>query len=383
MPPVPALLISPVTLRGLRLRNRIVISPMCQYSATPDGLATDWHLVQYGRFAVGGAGLVFVEATCVTPDGRGTPGDLGLWDDRQIAPLARITAFLRANGAASAIQLAHAGRKGATRRPWHGGTPLDGADAAERGETPWPLVAPSALAMAEGWPVPAALSVAELSQLTDAYVAAARRALAAGFDVLELHAAHGYLIHEFLSPLSNTRNDAWGGDRAGRMRLPLEIAQALRAVWPADRPLFVRVSAVDHVEDGITLEDTVAFARALAQVGVDVVDCSSGGILGGATAARVPRGPGFQVPYAAAVRHEAGIATMAVGLITEPAQAEAILQAGQADLIAIGREALENPNWPLHARRALGVPGFDCWPDQHGWWLERRAASLKTSEGGA
>lgn len=374
---MPALLTSPVTLRGLTLRNRIVISPMCQYSATPDGYPTDWHLVQYGRFAVGGAGLVFVEATCVTPEGRGTPGDLGLWEDGQIAPLARIVDFLHTQGAAAAIQLGHAGRKGATRRPWHGGTPLDETDLAERSEARWPVVGPSALAMAEGWPMPGELSLEDIAQLKKDYADAARRALAAGFDVVELHAAHGYLIHEFLSPLANARTDGYGGDRSGRMRLPLEIAQILRQIWPEDRPVFVRVSAVDHVDEGLQIEDTVAFARALKEVGVDVVDCSSGGIVGGATAGRVPRGPGFQVPFAEAVRCEAGIASMAVGLITTPEQAEDILQEGRADLIAIGREALENPNWPLHARRVLGEDDFAPWPEQHGWWLERRAASLR------
>ena len=370
------LLTSPVALRGLTLRNRIVISPMCQYSATPDGCPTDWHLVQYGRFAVGGAGLVFVEATCVTPGGRGTPGDLGLWEDGHIAPLARIVEFLHGQGAAAGIQLGHAGRKGATRRPWHGSTPLDGADLTERAEVGWPLVAPSALPMAEGWPMPQELSLADIDQLKAEYAAAARRALAAGFDVVELHAAHGYLIHEFLSPISNTRTDAYGGDHAGRMRLPLEIAAILREIWPDDRPVFVRVSAVDHMDEGIQLEDTVAFARALQAVGVDVVDCSSGGISGGATVARIPRGPGFQVPFAHAVR-QAGMASMAVGLITTPELAETILQDGRADLIAIGREALEDPNWPLHARRALGDDSFDHWPEQHGWWLERRVASLR------
>lgn len=374
-----ALLTAPIQLRGLTLRNRIVISPMCQYSATAEGYPTDWHLVQYGRFAVGGAGLVFVEATCVTPEGRGTPGDLGLWEDGQIAPLARIVDFLHAQGAAAAIQLGHAGRKGATRRPWHGGTPLDSTDIAERGEKQWPVAGPSPLAMSDGWQVPAALSLDDIAQLKNDYTDAARRALAAGFDVVELHAAHGYLIHEFLSPLANVRTDKYGGDRAGRMRLPLEIAQGLRQVWPQDRPVFVRVSAVDHVDEGLQIEDTIAFARALKAVGVDVVDCSSGGIVGGATAGRVPRGPGFQVPYAEAVRREAGIASMAVGMITTPEQAESILQEGRADLIAIGREALENPNWPLHARRVLDGADFGPWPEQHGWWLERRAASLRTS----
>ncbi|MDO9527410.1 MAG: NADH:flavin oxidoreductase/NADH oxidase [Gemmobacter sp.] len=369
------LLTTPFSLRGLSLRNRIVISPMCQYSAQ-DGYANDWHVVQYGRFAVGGAGLVFVEATCVTPDGRGTLGDLGLWDDAHVAPLARICAFIHDQGAAAGIQLAHAGRKGATQRPFDGGVPLT-AEPDDRGERTWPVLAPSALAMADGWQTPVGMTLEDIASVKASYADAARRALAAGFDVIELHAAHGYLIHEFLSPLSNLRTDAYGGDAQGRMRFPLEVAKCLRDIWPDDRPVFVRVSAVDHVDGGVEIDDTIAFSKALKSVGVDVVDCSSGGILGAATVGRAPRGPGFQVPYAEAVRNQADIATMAVGLITSPEQAEAILQAGQADLIAIGREALENPNWPLHARRTFGDDGFSQWPPQHGWWLERRAALMK------
>lgn len=373
---MPHLLTSPIALRGLTLRNRIVISPMCQYSAT-EGRANDWHMVQYGRFAVGGAGLVIVEATGVTAQGRGTHGDLGLWDDAQVAPLARICDFVKAQGAGIGLQLVHAGRKAAAQRPFHGGAPLPVTGVDARGETAWPTLAPSPVAIAEGWQVPGEMTLADLDAVRVAFADAARRAVAAGFDVLELHAAHGYLLHEFLSPLSNLRTDAYGGDAAGRMRFPLEVVSAVRAVWPEDRPLFVRVSAVDHIDGGLELADTVGFAHALKAAGVDVVDCSSGGILGAATAGRVPRGPGFQVPYAQAVRDEAGIATMAVGLITDPAQAEAILAAGQADLIAIGREALDNPNWPLHAHRVLEGDGFAHWPPQHGWWLERRAALLR------
>ena len=370
------LLTSPFALRGLALRNRMVISPMCQYSAI-EGRAEDWHMVQYGRFAVGGAGLIFVEATAVTRDGRGTPGDLGLWDDAQVAPLARIVDFVHSQGAAIGIQLVHAGRKGSMQRPFHGGKPLSDADVATRGEAPWPVLAPSALAMGPGLPVPVEMTPADLAAVAAGFVDAARRAAAAGFDALELHAAHGYLLHEFLSPLSNQRTDAYGGDAAGRMRFLLEVAAAVRAVWPEDRPLFVRVSAVDHVAGGLELDDTVVLARALKAVGVDVVDCSSGGILGAATTGLAPRGPGFQVPYAQAVREGAGIPTMAVGLITGAEQAEAILQSGAADLIAIGREALENPNWPLHARRTLEGEDYAPWPPQHGWWLARRAALLR------
>ncbi len=371
------LLFRPLSLRGVPLRNRIVISPMCQYSAV-DGLASDWHLVHLGRFALGGAGTVFVEATAVHPRGRITHGDLGLWSDSQIPPLRRIARFLAEHGAVPAIQLAHAGRKASMQRPWHGNGPIDGTDRA-RGEDAWPVVAPSALPMDEGWLVPHELSPAEMAALREAWRQAAVRALESGFEIVELHAAHGYLLHEFLSPLSNRRTDAYGGDRAGRMRFPLEVAETLRAVWPQDRPVFVRVSAVDGIEGGWTLEDTVAFARELKARGVDLVDCSSGGLAGSATAARVPRGPGFQVPFAERIRREAELMTMAVGLIVEPQQAENILKKGQADLVAIGREALFDPNWPAHAELALGASRdpFASWPVQHGWWLERRERALR------
>ena len=371
-----ATLLEPIALRGLRLRNRIVISPMCQYSAE-EGVANDWHLVQYGRFAVGGAGLVFVEATAVLPEGRITHGDLGIWSEEQVAPLARIAAFVKAQGAAAGIQIGHAGRKASMQRPWYGNGPLNAEDVA-RGDKPWAIVAPSALPLDEGWLVPEALSEDGIARVRDGFLAAAERSLRAGFDVIEIHMAHGYLLHEFLSPLTNRRNDGWGGDRAGRMRLPLEIARGVRRIWPEDRPVFVRISAVDGAEGGLTVEDSVAFAAALKAEGVDVVDCSSGGLTGSATAAKgPPRDYGFQVPFAERVRREAGIATMAVGLIVDPRQAEAILQEGRADLIAIGRQALENPNWTQHAAAVLaGGMRFDEWPKQHGWWLDLRAKLL-------
>jgi 2,4-dienoyl-CoA reductase-like NADH-dependent reductase (Old Yellow Enzyme family) len=371
-------LFTPLALRGATLKNRIVISPMCQYSAV-DGHANDWHLVHLGRFALGGAGMVFTEATAVEARGRITHGDLGLWEDGQIAGLSRVADFLRAHGAVPAIQLAHAGRKASMQRPWHGNGPLDERDRA-RGDLPWEIVAPSALPLDEGWLVPHELSLAEIAALQDAWRRAARRALAAGFDVLEMHSAHGYLGHEFLSPLSNRRGDRYGGDLAGRMRFTLETAAAVREIWPQDKPLFVRVSSVDGLEGGWTIEDTVVLARELAARGVDVVDCSSGGLAGSATAARVKRGPGFQVPFAERVRREAGVKTMAVGQILEAQQAEAILEADQADLIAIGREALYDPSWALHAEAALGLQGeFESWPVQSGWWLERRRRSMMRS----
>jgi 2,4-dienoyl-CoA reductase-like NADH-dependent reductase (Old Yellow Enzyme family) len=374
---VDPLLFTPLTLREVALRNRVVISPMCQYSAV-DGIANDWHFAHLARFALGGAGLVFVEATAVHRDGRITHGDLGLWSDAQIPPLQRIAAFLKAQGAVPAIQLAHAGRKASMQRPWHGNGPIDDSDRA-RGEDVWRIVAPSALAMDEGWLVPAELDRAEMAMLREHWRSAALRALAAGFEVIEVHGAHGYLLNAFLSPLANRRNDAYGGDREGRMRFPLEIAETVRAAWPKEKPVFFRVSAVDGVEGGWTLEDTLALARALAARGIDVIDCSSGGIAGSATAARIPRAPGFQVPFAERVRRETGMKTMAVGLIIEPHQAESVLENGQADLVAIGREALYDPNWPLHAERALRgeAAGFADWPVQAGWWLERRERGLR------
>ena len=375
-------LFTPIALRDVTARNRVIISPMCQYSAD-DGLANDWHLVHLGKFAQGGAGIVMTEAVAVVGEGRITHGDLGLWHDGQVAPLQRIANFLRANGAVPAIQLAHAGRKASMQRPWYGNAALTAEDVA-RGDRPWPIVAPSAIAMDEGWLVPRALDRDELAALRDSFAVAARRALAAGFDIVELHCAHGYLLHEFLSPLSNRRDDGYGGDRAGRMRFPLEVIEAVRAAWPAGRPLFVRVSAVDGIDGGIAIEDTIAFAREAKARGVDLIDCSSGGLMGSATAARLPRGYGFQVPFAAAVRAQAGIATMAVGLILHPRQAEDIVVKGEADIVAVGREALFDPNWPLHAELELGGKTdsvFASWPKQYGWWLERREGGLRKLEG--
>nr|WP_274389922.1 NADH:flavin oxidoreductase/NADH oxidase [Azospirillum doebereinerae] len=373
--PVPRLA-TPLALRSVTLRNPVVISPMCQYSAV-DGMAGEWHRVHLGRFAMGGAGLVIVEATAVTEQGRITPGDLGLWDDRHVGPLRGIAAMLRELGAVPGIQLGHAGRKASTQRPWQGHGPL-GAEDAARGEPPWPVVSASPLPVADGWPTPHQLDRDGLAAIVEAWRTATLRALDAGFEVVELHCAHGYLLHQFLSPLSNTRSDGYGGDVAGRCRFPLEVARAVRGAWPDDKPMFVRISATDWIEGGWTLEDSVVFARDLKALGVDVIDCSSGGMVGvSATAAAVPRHPGFQVPFAETIRREAGIATMAVGLILDGPQAEAILRDGRADLVAIGREALADPNWPLRARQQLTGDGdFDGWPEQAGWWLGRRARTL-------
>jgi 2,4-dienoyl-CoA reductase-like NADH-dependent reductase (Old Yellow Enzyme family) len=373
-----SLLFTAVKLRELTLRNRLMLSPMCTYSAN-EGMASDWHLVHLGQFALGGFGIVCVEATAVTEQGRITYGDVGLWSNAHMAPLARIAAVLRAHGAVPAIQLAHSGRKGSSQRPWHGMEALTGADGQARNEHAWPTIGPVAEAMATGWHVPHALSVDEIRALVAAWRDAARRARDAGFDIVEVHCAHGYLNHQFLSPLINKRNDAYGGDRAGRMRFPLEVAEAVRAQWPADKPVFVRISSVDGMEGGWDLEDSVAFARELKTRGVDAIDCSSGGVVGSATMRAAPRTLGFQVPFAERIRNEAAIASIAVGLILSGKQAEQILQNGQADLIAVAREALYDPYWPHHAARELGADdgAYAAWPLQYGWWLDKREPTLR------
>ena len=322
---------------------------------------------------MGGAGLVFTEATAVQKSGRITHGCTGLWEDGQIAAHAEITNFARRHGVVSAIQLAHAGRKAGMQRPWYGNSFLAGEDYA-RGDHPWPPLGPSPLPVDTGWPVPHEMTVQDIQDFKDDFVAATKRAELAGYDVAEIHGAHGYLIHSFLSPLSNQRRDAYGGSLKNRMRLALELTEAVRSVWPDNSPLFFRVSAVDGPSDGWQLEDTVHLAKALKALGVDVIDCSSGGISGSATARNSVRWkPGFQVPFAAEIRRTVDITTMTVGLITHAQQAEAILQDNKADLIAIGREALANPNWPWHARQALTSKcQYHKWPEQSGWWLERR-----------
>lgn len=373
------LLFQAIELRGVRLRNRVVISPMCQYSAQ-DGHVTDWHMVHLGKFAQGGAGAVFVEATAVERRGRITHGDTGIWEDAHIPGLKRITDFVRSQGAVPGLQLAHAGRKASMARPWYGNGPLTQADL-DRGDKPWSTIAPTEQPIDSGWIAPRAFREGDFQTLLAAYRNAVRRALAAGFEIVELHAAHGYLLHTFLSPLSNTRQDDYGGSLEGRMRFPLQVVAEVRKAWPDSKPLFVRCSSIDDVEGGWSIEDTVAFAKGLKKLGVDVVDCSSGGIQGSATAATktlLKRVPGFQLPFSEKVRKEAGIATMAVGLILTAQQAEQALQEGRADLIAVGREALFDPNWPQHAALALGVdPEFAQWPQQYGWWLTRREQLLR------
>lgn len=347
-------LFDPLPLRGVTLRNRIAVSPMCQYSAS-DGRANDWHFVHLASRAVGGAALVITEATAVTADGRISPQDLGLWSDGHIEPLARIVRFIDAQGSVAGIQLAHAGRKASTLRPW------DGSGAAPPSAGGWDdVVAPSAVPFAEGSVMPRALGEDDIMGIVEAFAAAARRARAAGYRVVEIHAAHGYLLHEFLSPLSNRRTDRYGGSFENRTRFVREVVDAIRRVWPEELPLFVRVSATDWTDGAWDVAQTVELARVLKERGVDLVDCSSGGNVSGV---RVPLVPGYQVPFAEQVRREAGIATGAVGLITDAAQADAIIRDGQADLVLLAREMLRDPYWPLRAARELQQPV--TWPAQY------------------
>lgn len=350
-----SLLLEPYTLRQLTFLNRIAVSPMCQYSSV-DGLANDWHLVHLGSRAVGGAGLIFTEATAVTADGRITAQDLGLWNDQQIEPLQRITRFIRAQGAVAGIQLAHAGRKASTWRPWLG---KQGSVRVE--ESGWVPVGPSPIAFDPRHTVPTQLDERQIQDVIQAFADAAKRALEAGFSVVEVHAAHGYLLHQFLSPLSNQRRDQYGGSFENRIRLVLQVTEAVREVWPQELPLFVRVSATDWVEDGWNPDETVELARRLKALGVDLIDVSSGGT---SANAEIPVGPGYQTRFAESIRKASGIATGTVGMITEPAQAEHILRTGQADLILLARELLRDPYWPLHADDDLGGKQA-TWPAQY------------------
>ena len=347
-------LLDPLVLRGLTLANRIAVSPMCQYSSQ-NGFASDWHLVHLGSRAVGGAGLVFTEAAAVLPEARISPQDLGIWSDEHIPMLARIARFVRRQGAAAGMQIAHAGRKASTHRPW------DGHGAVPASEGGWSnVVAPSPLPFAEGYAQPRELDGDGITQVIQSFAAAAGRAREAGFQVVEIHAAHGYLLHEFLSPLSNHRQDGYGGSLENRTRLLREVAVAVRRVWPERLPLFVRVSATDWAEGGWEIEQSIELARQLRGLGVDLIDCSSGGTL---PHVQMPVGPGYQTPFAERIRRVAGIATGAVGMITDPAQAEHILRTGQADLILMAREFLREPYWPLRAARELGEQA--SWPVQY------------------
>ena len=346
-------LFEPLTLRGLTIPNRIIVSPMCEYSST-DGFPNEWHLVHLGSRAVGGAGLVLTEASAVLPEGRISPQDLGIWSDDHVDAFARIVRFVKAQGSGVGMQLAHAGRKASTLRPW------DGQGAVPPDAGGWTPVAPSAEAFAPDYPRPRALETREIPGIAAAFRDAAGRAMAAGFDVIEIHAAHGYLLHEFFSPLSNHRTDAYGGSFENRVRLVLEVATAVRQVWPERLPLLVRISATDWADGGWDIEQSVALARQLADVGVDLIDCSSGGNVATAT---MPIGPGYQTAFAERIRRDAGIATGSVGLITSPAQADHIVRSGQADAVLLARELLRDPYWPLRAARELGRPV--TWPAQY------------------
>jgi 2,4-dienoyl-CoA reductase-like NADH-dependent reductase (Old Yellow Enzyme family) len=341
-------------IRDLEFSNRVFVSPMCEYSSV-DGYANDWHLVHLGSRAVGGAGLVLTEATAVLPEGRISPHDLGIWKDEHVDFLKRIVSFIHEQGSVAGVQLAHAGRKASTRRPWEG----DGVVPETEGG--WQnVMAPSAIQFADNYPTPQALTVDGIQQVVRAFADAARRACDAGFRVIEIHAAHGYLIHEFLSPLSNHRDDTYGGSFENRTRLIREIVTAVRSSWPKGAPLFVRISATDWVEGGWDLEQSIELARSLKQLGVDLIDCSSGGTV---PHAKIPAGPGYQTPFAQRIRHEAEILTGAVGMITSPVQAEQIIGTGQADAIVIAREFLRDPYWPLRAAKELGQS--ISWPVQY------------------
>ncbi len=354
---------------------------MATYRAI-DGVANDWHLAHFGKFALGGAGLVFTEAVKVEPCGLGTVGDMGLWSDHQLPALARIASFIKAQGAVAGIQLNHAGRKAGTLRPWEGFGPLDRSQPVE-GRSHWPVRGPSALAFMEGWPVPEPMSEVQVQQAILAFGQAARRAHEAGFQVLELHGAHGYLLHQFLSPAANQRNDAWGGTPERRQRFGLAVVDEVRRHWPQDKALFWRMASED--ESGWTLDDSADLARRLQSHGVDLIDCSSGGISGRtATAGGAARPAGYQVPFAAHVRRVSGVPTMAVGLITQARHAQDVIAEGQADLVALGREMLHNPSWAAHAACELGAgTGFEQLPQEYAWWLQRRAVARAEKPGHA
>jgi 2,4-dienoyl-CoA reductase-like NADH-dependent reductase (Old Yellow Enzyme family) len=347
-------LFSPFKIRNIEFRNRIFLSPMDMYCGQ-DGIPSDWHLVHYGARAVGGAALIIQEATAVAPEGRISLGDLGMWSDRHAEAFRRITAFVKAQGAVSGVQLAHAGRKASVTIPWVGGDrPLTEQEGA------WPPSGPSPKAFAPSFAVPREMTAKDLDNVVSQFAQAARHALVAGYEVVEIHMAHGYLCHQFLSPLSNQRSDEYGGSFVNRTRLPLRVAEAVRKVWPEKLPVFVRVSATDWVEGGWDLPQTIQFVRLLKDVGIDLIDCSTGGLV---SDAQIPAGPGFQTPFAAAVRHEAKIPVAAVGYITEPFQAEQIISTGIADAVLLGREMLRNPYWPLEAARALRAD--PAWPSQY------------------
>ena len=356
-------LFEPFKVRGIEIRNMIWVSPMCQYSSI-DGLPTDWHLVHLGSRAVGGAGLVFQEATAVSPEGRISPSDAGIWSEAHSEAYKRITSFIREQGAVAGIQLAHAGRKASTGEPWNGGTLVDVASGG------WDTVGPSAIRFADDYPLPREMNTDDIEKVVSDFVSAANRSVAAGFEVIEIHAAHGYLLHEFLSPLSNKREDEYGGSLENRMRLPVTVAREVRCAVPDGLPVFVRISATDWAEGGWDLEQSVIFSRELKKLGVDLIDVSSGGLV---PYAKIEVGPEYQVPFAKEIRNSAAIAVAAVGMITEPRQAEAILERGDADAVLIAREFLRDPYFPFHAAQELGA-AIDYVPKQYGRALYLRKA---------
>ena len=371
------MLFQPLAIRGLTLKNRLVVPPMVHYRCDPGHTCGTFHVVHLGRYALGGFGLVFVEATGVEEVGLINEHDLGIWNQAQVESFKPLIAFMNHQGTAIGIQLAHGGRKSSSQTAMQGMGPLT-EENLKAGDKTWQPVGPTAEPVGKGWLTPRQLTTEECKAMVGTWAKAARNAVAAGFDTIEIHTAHGYLLASFLSPVSNTRNDEYGGDRAGRMRLPLEIAEAVRREMPDTMPLFVRVSSVDGTVEGWNMDDTVVFARELKARGVDVIDCSSGGIAGAATAAQVPRSLGFQVPFAERVRNEADVTTMAVGIILEAQQAEAILQNGQADLIAVGRQSQFNPNIAHHWAHDLGINArFEDWSPEYGWWLEKRIRTLE------
>ena len=348
-----SLLFFPLKIKGLEFKNRIFVSPMCQYSSD-DGMPNDWHLVHLGSRAVGGASLVMIEATAVSPEGRISPSDSGIWSNTQAQAFKRITGFIQEEGSVPGIQLAHAGRKASTDVPWRGEKPLT------INEGGWQPLAPSPLPFAEKHPLPREMTIQDLEEVVTQFAEGTRRSLEAGFQVIEIHLAHGYLLHEFLSPLSNRRKDEYGGNLQNRMRFPMQVVRAVRESWPADFPLFVRISCTDWVQGGWDLPQSLELANRVKEIGVDLIDCSSGGLV---PSAKIPVGPGYQTPFSGEIRSKVGIATGAVGLITHPVQAEQILTTGQADAILMARELLRDPYWPLHAAQTLKVD--IPWPPQY------------------
>ncbi len=379
-------LFSSIKIRGITSINRVVLSPLCMYSAS-NGVPNDWHFSHLSTFARAGVGIIFTEATAVQEDGRITPYCCGLWNDKQAIEFEKIAKFITKMGSVPALQLAHAGRKASAKQPWKGGAPLD-SKSKDINEKPWKPIAPSSIAIGDGWQTPKSMSIEDINNLVKSYINSAKRAVSAGFKILEIHAAHGYLIHSFLSPISNKRNDDYGGSYEGRIKLLKNIIVEIRKEIPEKIPLFCRISAIDGQKNGWTIQDSIKLAKTLSDLGVDVVDCSSGGIVGRPRFAvddkgdilkkNTDRGLGFQVPLADEIKKSVNIKTMAVGVIINAKQAEEIVTQKQADLIAMGRELMYNPFWPLHAAQELNVdPNFDMWPEQYRWAVSRRADIVK------